>query len=60
MVVFSDLQLHPDQRQSRQSLGEGSHHPEPQESPYRDILYTRETPGIHPVIPIIKFVIKVK
>ena len=41
MVVFPDLQLHPDQRQSHQSLGAGSHHPQPQEAPYMDILYIK-------------------
>ena len=33
MVVIPDLQLHPDQCQSCQSLGEGSHHSQPQEAP---------------------------
>ena len=39
MGMVPDLQLHPEQRQSRQSLGAGSHHPLPQEAPYIDILY---------------------
>ena len=33
MVMFLDLQLHPDQCQSRQSLVAGSHHQNPQEAP---------------------------
>ena len=38
MVVFPDLQRHPDKRQSRQSLEAGSHYPQPQEAPFIDIL----------------------
>ena len=41
MLVFIDLQLHPDQRQSHQSLGAGTHHSKPQEAPYMTILYIK-------------------
>ena len=41
IVVFPDLQIHPDQRQSCQSLGAGSHHAQPQEATYIDILYIK-------------------
>ena len=41
MGVFSDLQRHPDQRQTHLSLREGSHQPQPQGAPNMDILYIK-------------------